>query len=69
LLEIEPTSVARMFNGNKSISAERLFKIAEWLLVPFDVLVKPPRGERFKKKNGIPVHVYKNPIKRIKDEL
>jgi plasmid maintenance system antidote protein VapI len=60
LLEMSsPSSVTRMFHGNKSITADRLFKIAEWLRVPFDVLVKLPRGVKVEKKNGVPVNVTK----------
>lgn len=53
-----------MFYSNKTIQLERLYKISEWLFVPIENLVKPPRGYKPPKKYGVPEHMYRNSIKK-----
>jgi Helix-turn-helix len=60
-------AIVGMMNKNQSIKIEYLYTIAEWLFVPIDLLLKMPRGAApLKKKNGIPISVYRQPMKTIK---
>lgn len=61
------SSLSTMLNHGKSIRISDLFDICEWLFVPIDLLLKPPRGAApLKKKNNIPVVIYKKPMKTVK---
>lgn len=67
VLGITEESASRLFHGRKSVKIEHLYKIAEWLFVPMDLLLKIPRGTLpLKKKHGIPIVIYRKPMKTIK---
>lgn len=60
-------NINKLLNANKSIKMEYLYKIAEWLFVPMDLLLKQPRGQApLKRRNGIPVVMYRKIMKTIK---
>ena len=60
-------SLSTMLTYGKSVRIEELFKISEWLFVPIDLLLKQPRGlAPLKKKNNIPVIIYRKPMRTIK---
>lgn len=67
VLGLTEESVSRLFNNRKSVKIEYLYKIAEWLIVPMDLLLKVPRGTvPLKRKNGIPILIYHKPMKTVK---
>lgn len=60
-------SVSTMLNTRKGIKIEYVYKVAEWLFVPVDLLLKMPRGVRpLKRKNKIPINIYRKPMKIIR---
>lgn len=62
-------TVSKMLNGNKSIKIEYIYKIAEWLFVPIDQLLKMPRGSRpLRRKNKIPINIYRNKMRYVRIE-
>lgn len=59
--------VSCLLNKNKSIKIEYLYTIAEWLFIPIDLLLKMPRGTLpLKKKHGIPIAIYRQPMKTVR---
>jgi len=67
VLGLTEESVSRLFNNRKSVKIEYLYKIAEWLFVPMDLLLAVPRGTvPLKRKNGIPILIYHKPMKTVK---
>ena len=66
-LGVTDTSCHRILYDNLSIKVEYLYKISEFLLIPIDLLLKSPRGlAPLKKKNNIPICVYRKPMRSIK---
>ena len=66
-LGVTDTSCHRILYSNKSIKVEYLYKISEFLLIPIDLLLKSPRGlAPLKKKNNIPIIMYRKSMKSIK---
>lgn len=60
-------SANKLLNKNTSMRIEHLYAIAEWLFVPIDLLLKAPRGSvPMRRKNNIPIVIYRKPMKMIK---
>lgn len=66
MLKMKPSNVSLMLSTNKTMKIEYIYKISEWLFVPVDLLMKRPRGmDRLKRKNKIPINIYRKSMKRI----
>lgn len=62
-------TISKILNGNKSIRIEYIYKIAEWLFVPIDLLLKMPRGSRpLRKKYKIPINIYRGKMRYVRIE-
>lgn len=67
MLGVYVGSASTMLNTRKGIKIEYVYKIAEWLFIPVDLLLKMPRGARpLKRKNKIPINIYRKPMKIIR---
>jgi hypothetical protein len=66
MLGTRPGNVSKMFLNNKTLKIEIIYKVAEWLFIPIDLLLKRPRGaNKVKRKNKIPINIYRGNIRRI----
>jgi hypothetical protein len=67
LLGVSDGLLNQMMYRDQTIKTATIYKIAEWLMTPFEIFVRLPRGTKpLKRKNGIPILIYH---KRMKKEI